>query len=469
MSVLYSVVGFLIAIAILVAVHEFGHFWVARRLGVKVLRFSIGFGKPLWSKVYGPDQTEYVLAAIPLGGYVKMLGESDHDTPIDPKEAHRAFDAQPIWKRSLIVAAGPGINFLFAILLFFMLALPNEEALKPILGQMNTESALGKAGISDGARLISVDGRSFDYHGQYFLGQHDLYIFNQVLRAKPLIFVVEPAGVDSTSSSLVPSVLEIEVKTDDIPIYNINPGSLLRELGVVPPMPDISTQLSMVVPNSAAEKAGLKVGDIVIAVDTVSVESWWELVEIIKSSPSRTMLLTIDRGDSRLRLNVTPDAFDTGSGVIGRIGVSPKILPWRNDQKVTVDSGLMNAVMRGVEQTWLMSAVTVRMLWKMVTLQVSHRNISGPITIADVAGQAIQIGLDYYLYILAVISISLGVMNLLPIPMLDGGHLMMYLVEIVGGKTLSQKVFAVGQQFGILLLVGLMSLAFYNDIFRLLN
>lgn len=454
MSLLYSLLGFLIAIGVLVAVHEFGHFWVARKLGVKVLRFSIGFGKPLWRKVHGEDQIEYVIAAIPLGGYVKMLGEHDPDTPINPAESHRAFDNQPIWKRSLIVAAGPGINFLFAALIFALLGSLSTEQLRPLLGPLPATSAVAQAGVVTGDRVSAIDGRQLDY-----FGQHDLYIFNQVLKGENIQLEVDQHGKS----------LLVDLDVTEIPIYNINPTFISRTLGLVPEYPEITTTLSRVMPNSPAAQAGLQVGDKIVAVDGVEVTNWSGLVNIISHAPNQELLITVERADTRLRIAATPEAKANGETEVGLLGIGPTVLPYRDEQKLIIDRSFIAAIAHGAEQTWLMSIVTLRMLWKMVTLQVSHKNISGPITIADYAGQAIQVGLDSYLYILAVISISLGVMNLLPIPMLDGGHLLMYAIEVVAGKNIAERVFAVGQRLGIVMLLCLMSLAFYNDIFRLLN
>lgn len=454
MSFLYSLIGFLIAIGVLVAVHEFGHFWVARKLGVKVLRFSIGFGKPLWKKTHGIDQTEYVIAAIPLGGYVKMLGERDPEVPINPAEAHRAFDNQPIWKRSLIVAAGPGINFLFAIILFAIIGAQSSEELTPTLGELPPTSVVAQAGGQSGDRILAIDGQRLDY-----FRQHDLYIFNRVLQGENIEIEVEGQT----------GIRTLMLDVSNIPIYNINPGFITRTLGLVPVFPEISNQLSQIVPESAADRAGFQVGDSVTEVDGKPVASWSELVKLISASPERAMLFTVERGTSTLRIEATPDAVETGEQKIGRLGVAPSILPYEPQHLTMVDRSLFEATLLGARQTWLMSVVTLRMLWKMVTLQVSPKNISGPITIADYAGQAIQISANSYLYILAVISISLGVMNLLPIPMLDGGHLLMYAIEIVAGKNIAEQAFAVGQRLGIVMLLCLMSLAFYNDIFRLLN
>lgn len=454
MSILYSVVGFILAIGILVAVHEFGHFWVARKLGVKVLRFSVGFGKPLWKGVYGADKTEYVIAAIPLGGYVKMLGEGEELDPIDQNDRHRAFDSQPVWKRSLIVLAGPGINFLFAIVLLMLFGLGAEKQIISEFGVLPSESVVAQAGVNEGDTLLSVDGRASDY-----LGQHQFYIFNQVLKGENLQLEVESEG----------QVDAITLDTSGIPIYNINPGSLMRQLGFIPVLPPQTTEISQLGEGLPAEQAGLVVGDVIVAIDGQAISNWRELTDKVVPAAGKPLLVTVSRGGSEFSVSITPKAVSFNGAEVGQLGVGRVFTPHTDDQLVTISRSPIQALGYGIETTWLMSSLTVRMLWKMVTLQVSHKNVNGPIMIADVAGKAIQIGLDTYIYLLAIISISLGVMNLLPIPMLDGGHLLMYTVEIVAGRNMSEKVFAVGQRVGVLLILCLMSLAFYNDIFRLLN
>jgi regulator of sigma E protease len=264
-------------------------------------------------------------------------------------------------------------------------------------------------------------------------------------------------------------ISKVEIDASAISIYKINPGFLVQTLGLVPSRPEPTTKLQRILPESPADQAGLQPDDHVISIDGQAVASWDELVELVSSAPSRSLDFVIIRDAVELRLMITPRAEQVNGETVGRIGVAPQFLPYADEQRVQINRNVLQAAIYGVEQTWLMSTMTLQMLWKMVTLEVSHTNINGPITIAEVAGQAIQIGLDYYLHILAVISISLGVMNLLPIPMLDGGHLLMYVVEAVAGQDVSKKVFLVGQQFGVLLLICLMSLAFYNDIFRLLN
>lgn len=454
MSFLYSILGFLLAIGVLVAVHEFGHFWVARKLGVKVLAFSVGFGKPLWKRTAGPDQTEYILGAIPLGGYVKMLGEGSTDEPIPAHELSRSFDRQPIWKRSLIVLAGPGINFLFAILLFMLLGMNTEKTLIPEFGQLPESSALFEAGVVPGDTLLSIDGKPARH-----LFEHDLYIFNQVLKRENIN--LEVAGVKG--------IRELEISTGEVPIYNINPGSLMRQLGFVPLAPPTTTAISSVSENSPAQEAGLQEGDRFVRINDTQINSWRDLSEIVMPSAGKPLNVVVQRGAAELNMTITPESRELNGQQVGLLGVARAFTPYPDNQLVEFSRNPLQALVYGAEKTWLMSSLTLRMLWKMVTLQVSHKNVNGPITIADVAGQAIQIGWETYVYVLAVISISLGVMNLLPIPMLDGGHLLMYTVELAAGKNISEKVYAVGQRVGVLLLACLMSLAFYNDIFRLLN
>jgi regulator of sigma E protease len=454
LSFLYSIIGFVIAIGVLVAVHEFGHFWVARKLGVKVLTFSIGFGKPIWRKVAGPDQTEYIIARIPLGGYVKMLGEGSETEPVDPKEAHRAFDNQPIWKRSLIVVAGPAINFLFAILLFMMLGLQTEQHLEPTFGNVTEQSILAQSGVNAGDTLISVDGKP-----ARFLAEHDLYVFNQVLKRQPIELEIESNGRRSN----------VTIATSDIPIYKVNPASLMRQLGFVGVQPEITTDIERVAKGSPAESGGLKVGDKFVSIDQIQITSWRDLTAAVQPAAGQPLLITVERDGANVSMTITPKSINVGNATYGQLGVGPTVLPPRPEQIIEINRSPLAALTHGVNQTWLMSTLTLRMLGKMITLQVSHENVNGPLMIADVAGQAIQVSFSTYLYFLALISISLGVMNLLPIPMLDGGHLASYVIEVFAGKRFAQKAFITVQPFGLLMLAGLMSLAFYNDILKIFN
>ena len=454
MSFLYSIVGFVLAIGVLVAVHEFGHFWVARKLGVKVLTFSIGFGKPIWRKVAGPDQIEYMIARIPLGGYVKMLGEGTQEQGIPEHEAHRAFDNQPIWKRSCIVAAGPAINFLFAIIVFMIVGMFDQQRIIPVFGDIPENALIADAGIKKGDKLVSVDGREVQT-----LFEHDLYIFNQVLKRQAVTLKIESEGRLKT----------VEIATKDIPIYRINPTSLMRLLGFVELAPPTSTVIELVQTGSPADVAGIKAGDEFVGLNGSPLASWSELVNTVGPSAGQPLEFTIKRDDLSFTTKIVPEAVQVGDQTIGRLGIQRVFVPHPPEQVVTISRGPIEALGHGARQTWEMSVLIIRMLGKMVTLQVSHENVNGPLMIADVAGKAIQIGPETYLTFLALISISLGVMNLLPIPMLDGGHLASYVIEVFAGKNIAQRVFVMMQPLGLLMLAGLMSLAFYNDILRIFN
>jgi len=423
MSFFYSLIGFVIAIGILVAVHEFGHFWVARKLGVKVLRYSVGFGKPIWKKVAGDDQVEYVIAAIPLGGYVKMLGQGDPDSPIEPHEAHRAFDNQPIWKRSLIVAAGPGINFLFAILLFFYLGLEDRVEIAPIFGEVTEGSLLADAEVSAGDKLLSVDGKPVEY-----FHEHQIHFFNQVLKREDVSLKIESQSGHSRI---------INIKTADIPIYDLDIEKLIDIVGlhqVERPSSNVVDSISKGYPAAAA---GILPGDKILSINGVKIKSWNDLVRVVMPAGGEVLLIQLDRNGVLSTVSVTPKLEQKGDQKVGILGVGQAGRPHLPEHLVKIPSSFGSAITHGVSETWSMSVMTVRMLWKMLTLQVSHKNISGPITIAQVAGDALQ--------------------------------LLMYAVESVAGKKASEKVFAVGQRLGIVFLACLMGLAFYNDIFRLLH
>jgi regulator of sigma E protease len=454
MGFFYSVIGFLLAIGILVTVHEYGHYWMARRLGVKVLRFSVGFGKPLWKRVAGPDQTEYVLAAIPLGGYVKMLGENDPETPIAENERHRAFDNQPVWKRSLIVAAGPGINFLFAITLFMVLGMQDSQRLVPVLGSVAESSPLGAAGVESGARLLSIDGKPYRYYNE-----HDVYILNKVLTRDPINLTVQ-------SSS---GVADISIPTSDIPIYKISPAGLMRQLGFSPLSGPPIREVGAVSAGYPAHEVGILPGDKFVSINGEAIADWSDLVRIVQPSHGQILNVVMDRNGEQVQFAVTPKTEEAEGQKFGVLGVGARPKPRPESQFVTISQSPLQAIVSGAEETWLMSVTMVRMIGKMVTLQVSPRNVNGPLMIADVAGQVIQINWQSYVFFLALISISLGVMNLLPVPMLDGGHLLRFAIEVVAGRQISDKVYLALQPLGLLMLAGLMSLAFYNDISAIFN
>jgi len=446
---LYSIGGFLVALAILVTVHEFGHFWVARKLNIKVLKFSVGFGRPLWSRRSGRDDTEYVVAAIPLGGYVKMLDETEEEVPA--AEAHRAFNRQPIWKRTAVVLAGPMFNFLFAIVAYWAVSLIGVEDLKPVIRYVAPDSIAARAGFQAGDEILSIDGR--ETRGW---GEHRLYVFNEAFGGHRI-----PVQVRDSDGRTVQRTLDLGLLSPD----KIDSALVERGLGMSA-FPLQTSEVGKVRPGEPAEQAGLRPGDRITAVNGAAVATFLDLVRAIQPHPGEPLTLEVVRDGARIKLTVTPRAEQRGDEVVGLIGIEP-VIP--DLQLVTVRYGPLDGLVRGIESTWIMSAVTVKMLFKIVRLEVSARNISGPLTIAQYAGQTAQVGLDRFLLFLAVVSVSLGVINLLPIPVLDGGHLLYHAAEAVTGGPLPKQVLLWGQQIGILLLVGLMSLAFYNDILRLLQ
>ncbi|MDH3689667.1 MAG: RIP metalloprotease RseP [Gammaproteobacteria bacterium] len=451
---LYSLFGFIVALGILVTVHEFGHFWVARRLGVKVLRFSIGFGAPIWSRRAGLDDTEYVVAAIPLGGYVKMLDENEGE--VDPADLHRAFNRKPLISRSAIVLAGPAFNFLFAVFAYWMISVIGVEGVRPIVGKVVDDSIAADSGFRAGDEITRINGRanrSWD--------EHRLYLFYKALQGEVVL-------VDVRDSLGTTRALELDLTR--LGIDAVDAGILENGLGLIGYLPSVTLVLDQVVEESPAARAGLRPGDRIIEVDGKAVHSWeQDVVTQVRAKPDKPMQFLVERSGQELVLEVTPGTVTVGENVVGQIGVAPTIQPFPDDMRVTLKSNPLIALGKGIESTWIMSALTVRMLWKMVQLEVSTKNISGPITIAQYAGQYVRVGMDGFLLFLAVVSISLGILNLLPIPILDGGHLLYYAIEAVTGGPVSKQVMLWGQQVGIVMLFGLMSLAFYNDIVRLLQ
>jgi regulator of sigma E protease len=445
MSVLWYIASFIVALGILIAVHEFGHFWVARRLGVKVLRFSIGFGKPIWKRVSKKDGTEYVIAAIPLGGYVRMLGEKDED--YDEKDADRAFSQKHVLKRMAIVFAGPFFNFLFAIFAFWLMYISGVPDRAPVLGVATAESRAARGGFQDGDLVLEMNGSTISSWQQFRLS-----LYEASLSDKSIKIVVRDRHRQIATRQLDTSGLKNVLEEKD----------LVGKLGFSfwsPP-----AQLGEIVPGSAADKAGLKQGDRILAVDGKPVNSWHQWVRSVFLAPGKTLNVQLQRSDKRLTVRLVPEARTRRGRKYGFAGVK---LPEKYSKKlfVTVKYGPGAALGQGLRQTWQMSALMVKALVRMVT-EVSTRSISGPLTIGKFAGESASRGWLQFLSFLAVISISLGVLNLLPIPVLDGGHLLYYLIEFVKGSPLSERGQILGQKIGIFLLLLLMGLAFYNDFVR---
>jgi regulator of sigma E protease len=449
-DMLYYVGAFVAALGVLIAVHEFGHFWIARRLGVKVLRFSIGFGKPLWSRRLGKDRMELAIGVFPLGGYVKMLDETEGEVP--PQELHRAFNRQKVWKRMAIVVAGPLFNFLFAILAYWAVYMIGVDGIKPVVGKVMESSIAQHAGFRVGDLILSIDGKEVQSWDQ-----RRLYLFQRAL---------DHASVNVEVRDAQGNVETRLLDLSSLPVQEVNASLLERGIGLIGFFPEPLPVIGAMEPGPAAS-AGMKIGDRLVEINGEPVPSWEQLVKVISKSPGKTVNVTVEREGARHDFKVTPDAVEQGEQTVGRINIRPQFTDIPDALRVKVRFGVVEALTEGARNTWSMSVLTIEMLYRMLKLEVSARNISGPITIAQYAGYSAKVGVAQFVLFLAVISISLGVLNLLPIPVLDGGHLMYYIIESIKGSPLSERTMMLGQQVGVSLLGGLMMLAFYNDLTRI--
>jgi regulator of sigma E protease len=453
MSVVHTLFAFIIALGVLIVFHELGHYVVAKLAGVKVLRFSVGFGRQLWARRFGRDQTEWAVSALPLGGYVKMLDE--REGPVDPAEAHRAFNRQSVGKRIAIVAAGPIANFLLAIAIYWVLLLGGVTEPKAIVGAPEPGTPAAAAGFASGDRIVRVNGEAIDTWQALRWLLLDLSIERKPVRVE----LVDAAGHVQWRDLDVKAVHGEQIE-----------GDVLAALGLRLFRPAMAPVIGRVVSGGAAESAGLKPGDRIVAVDGDAVDSWDDFVGIVRTSAGKRLQLTVAEDGREREVSITPEATGKEGERIGRIGAAPFVdRAALRDLLVEVRYGPGEALAAAAVKTWDMSVFSLRMLWKMATGELSWRNLSGPVTIADYAGQAAQVGLGPYLSFIALISISLGVLNLLPIPLLDGGHLMYYFAEVVKGSPVSERAMELGQRVGLTLLLFLMAFAFYNDINRLLS
>ncbi len=452
MTFFSTLVAFVVALGLLIVFHEFGHYLVARWCGVKVMRFSIGFGRPLVRKRWGKDETEWVVAAFPLGGYVKMLDEREDE--VAPEDLTRTFNRKPVAHRFAIVAAGPLANFLLAIVLYWLLFMLGISGMKPVLGPVTPATPAEFANFKMGETItkIGTEPVATWQDARWLLLSH-------AVERSPSV-TVETLGKEGEAASHRLDLSRIEA--DDLD------ADFLKKIGLSVYQPAMKPIVAQVVSNSAGNRAGLLAGDEILAVNGKKITLWEELVQQIRASPGIPLTLKIQRETTIVDIEVIPDAHTESGEKIGKIGIGPQID--RNElEKLLVEISYPagTAVVRAINKTWETSVFTLQMLWKMVAGEVSWKNVSGPITIADYAGKSAQMGLSSYLAFLALISISLGVLNLLPIPMLDGGHLMYYVIEIVKGSPLSVRTTEIGQQIGMLLLFSLMAFAIYNDVSRL--
>ena len=440
----YSLFGFIAAIAILVTVHEYGHFQVARKLGVKVLKFSIGFGRPLFTWRRKNDPTEYCIGLIPLGGYVKMLDETEGE--VDPAEVERAFNRKSLSVRSAIVVAGPAYNFLFAIFAIWLMLVAGSDDIESLVGRVSENSLAQQAGFRAGDRIISVDGRAVSTWGQ-----HQLYLLHQAMKGNVADFKV--IGDDHNERSL-----RVDFSTLDQ--YTISSRQITSQIGLWSPSPP--AEVYQVLSNSPAAAAGLQKGDRILAIDAQLIGNWDDMIEQVVSRPGQELSLLIRRGEDEISVPLTTESAILNGVEIGRIGL------YRPMPQITrLRYGPLAAIPAALDYNWRMTIITLRSIGRMLSAQMSSDNLAGPITIARLAGHTVKSGYADFLKFLAIISISLGLLNLLPIPLLDGGHLLYFAFEAISGRRPSEKMMLRGQQLGIVLLLLLMSVAFYNDIIAL--
>lgn len=452
MSLLFTAIAFIVALGTLIVFHELGHYWVARWCGVKVLRFSVGFGTPLRTWVRGPDRTEWVVAAFPLGGYVKMLDE--REAPVSPSERYRAFNRQSVWKRIAIVSAGPIANFILAIVVYWGLYIHGVPGVRAVVAQPPANTPAAVAGFTRGETVVKVAGVPVQTFSD--------------LRWQLLEHAVAHARVELETRNERSEINYRKLDLSSLTAEDLD-GDFLAKVGLEGFQPLVPVVQS-VLKGSAAEGAGVRALDRIVEVDGVHIDSGVAIMRIVAASAGKSLHFKMERAGQLVEMDITPRVVSDGGRQIGRIGVSFRVA---EDQaqalKIEVKYGVVAAFVHAVERTWDSSLVTVRMMGKMVVGDVSLKNLSGPITIADYAGQSAKMGWLPYLTFIALISISLGVLNLLPVPLLDGGHLLYYFIEVIKRSPVSERTMEWGQRAGMLLLFLLMAFALYNDIYRLVG
>lgn len=449
LSVLWNLAAFIIALGVLITVHEFGHFWVARRCGIRVERFSIGFGKALWRR-FDKQGTEFIIALIPLGGYVKMLDERVE--PVAPEMRHAAFNNKTVGQRAAVIAAGPIANFLFAIFAYWLVFIIGVPGVRPVVGDITPNSIAAQAQIAKGTELKAIDG----------IETPDWDAVRMALVAKigdrQTIVTVAPFGTNQRQDKIL-----------DLQHWAFEPDKQdpVASLGIQPRSAQIDTLLAEVQSGSAAQKAGLQAGDRIVKVDGQPLTQWMTFVNLVRDNPGRALVLGIERQGSPLSVTLTPDTKSTKGKTEGFAGVVPKVIPLPDEYKTVRQYGPFAAIAEATDKTWQLMSLTVRMLGKLITGDVKLNNLSGPISIAQGAGMSAEFGLIYYLMFLALISVNLGIINLFPLPVLDGGHLLFLAIEKLKGGPVSERVQDFSYRIGSILLVLLMGLALFNDFSRL--
>ena len=449
LSILWNLAAFIVALGVLITVHEFGHFWVARRCGVRVERFSIGFGKALWRRT-DKSGTEYVIALIPLGGYVKMLDERAE--PVAPELRHYAFNNKTVGQRAAIIAAGPIANFLFAIFAYWLVFIIGVPGVRPVVGEITPNSIAAQAQIQPGTELKAVDG-----------------IETPDWDAVRLQLVAKIGDEHTTLSVAQFGSNQRQDKTLDLRQWAFEPDKEdpVSSLGIRPRGPQIEPVLSEVQVNSAASKAGLQAGDRIVKVNGQPLTQWMTFVTLVRDNPDKPLALDIERQGSSLSLTLTPDSKQVNGKAEGFAGVVPKVIPLPDEYKTVRQYGPFSAILEASDKTWQLMKLTVSMLGKLITGDVKLNNLSGPISIAQGAGMSAEFGIIYYLMFLALISVNLGIINLFPLPVLDGGHLLFLAIEKLKGGPVSERVQDFSYRIGSILLVLLMGLALFNDFSRL--
>ena len=451
---LQSLLAFILALGILITFHEFGHFWVARRCDVKILRFAVGFGRPLYRRFFGPDNSEFVVGALPLGGYVKMLDE--REGLVSTEEQSRAFNRKPLQQRFAIVIAGPAFNFIFAVVAYWLMFIIGVTGVRPVISGIEAESPAARAGFKAGDEILAIDGRETPTWSAAI----DVFVSRMLDAAEVRFQVRDSEGWE------VDRVLDLE----GISLDQIADGSLLDAVGMQPLRPKVPAIIGQILKGGAAEAAGMQPGDRILSVNDEPVADWPAWVQAVRGHPGETLSLRVLRAGREIPIRLIPEVVSEDGRKIGKIGAAVDDGYRVDAEFVAVERySVIAALPRACARTWEMSAMTLNILGKMIIGEASIKNLSGPISIAQYAGYSAGLGLAVFLGFLALVSVSLGVLNLLPIPLLDGGHLFYFIIEWIKGSPVSESLQAIGQQVGILLLLGLMGLAFYNDILRLVG
>jgi regulator of sigma E protease len=447
---IWNLSSFIIALGILITVHEYGHFWVARRNKVKVERFSIGFGKPLWRKT-DKHGTEFVIALIPLGGYVKMLDERVDE--IAPEDKDKTFNSKTVNQRIAIIAAGPLANFIFAIFAFYLMLILGMPSVKPIVGEVTPQSIAAKANLPENSEIVEIAGQS----------TRDWQDVNLALVAN----IGEPSLEVKTRNQDSVSAVTYILDTRE---WQFSPEkiSAIESIGLMPFRPKVHNEIVVIAKESPAERAGLKVGDKPISVNGVAVNNNWKnFSDQIKKFPNQEVAIEVERTGRIENIIATPDGIERNGKIIGYLGLASKSDPYPKEYQFELSYGPLEAFTQSLDKTWQLVTLSFKMIGKLLTGDVSVKNLSGPISIAQGAGDHAGYGFVYFLGFLALISINLGIINLLPVPVLDGGHLVYYFIELFTGRPVPEKIQEIGFKFGTLALLGLMSIALFNDLSRL--